>query len=392
MVIGGGVLVKKVLLRGPILSKSGYGEHARQIFKYLLSKDNISLTVQNTPWGMTPWNVNSKDPLIYEIMSKTVENPAHQDVSIQVQLPNEWDTSIADKNIGVTAGVETDFSNPSWASVHCQKMDLVITPSKHTKDSLLKSSRTETDIKVVPESYFDELLEEPEELDLNLQTSFNFLTVGVLTGQNPFTDRKNLFFLIKWFIEEFKDDSDVGLVIKTCMGRDTALDKHHTKNLLKRVLSEIGHTGAPKIYLLHGSMNRREMNSLYKHEKIKAFVSTTRGEGFGLPHLESAVASLPVIATNWSAHKEFLDLGKWIKIDYSLSDVHESKVDNNIFLKGQKWAEVSEKDFKKKLRTFYSKPQMPKDWANKLSEKLIENYSFRSISSKYDEALGEYLL
>lgn len=384
--------MKKVLLRGPLLSRSGYGEHSRQIFRYLSSKENVHVTVQTTPWGMTPWNVNSKDPLIDKIMRANVDPQGKQDLSIQVQLPNEWDTSIAEKNIGVTAAVETDFSNPTWVSVHCEKMDLVITPSKHTKGSLLKSARTDTDIQVVPECFFDELLEDPEDLKLDLQTEFNFLTVGVLTGQNPFTDRKNLFFLIKWFVEEFKNDEDVGLVIKTCMGRDTALDKHHTKSLLKKVLRELGHNGFPKVYLLHGAMNRKEMNSLYKDEKIKAFVSATRGEGFGLPHLETAVAKLPVIATNWSAHKEFLDLGKWIKIDYSLNDVHESKVDNNIFLKGQKWAEASEKDFKKKLRTFYNKPQMPKEWAENLSEKLIEKYSFKAISDRYDEVLGEYLL
>ena len=384
--------MKKVLLRGPILSRSGYGEHSRQIFRYLLTKKNIEISVQTTPWGMTPWDLNRNDPIIDEIMKRNSDAPTNQDVSIQVQLPNEWDTSVAEKNIGVTAAVETDFSNPAWGSLHCEKMDLVITPSQHTKDSILKSSRTNTDIHVVPECYFDELLEEPEGLDLALKTDFNFLTVGVLTGQNPFTDRKNLFFLIKWFVEEFKDREDVGLVVKTCMGRETSLDKKHTKAMLKKVLGEIGHKENPKVYLLHGSMNRKEMNSLYKHEKIKAFVSATRGEGFGLPHLETAVAKLPVIATNWSAHKEFLDLGKWIKIDYSLNDVHESKVDNNIFLKGQKWAEASEKDFKKKLRTFYNKPQMPKEWAENLSEKLIEKYSFKAISDRYDEVLGEYLI
>ena len=106
------------------------------------------------------------------------------------------------------------------------------------------------------------------------------------------------------------------------------------------MLDELGHKGTPKVYLLHGQMSRPEMCGLYKDPSIKAFLSCTRGEGFGLPHLESAVSGLPVIATNWSSHKEFLDKGKWIKLDYDLVDVDPTKIDNNIFVKGMQWAEV----------------------------------------------------
>ena len=94
------------------------------------------------------------------------------------------------------------------------------------------------------------------------------------------------------------------------------------------------------------------MTGIYKHESVKAFLSCTRGEGFGLPFLESAAADLPVIATNWSAHTEFLNMGKWIKLDYDLNEVHSSKFDNNIFVENTKWAECSEKDFKKIIKEY----------------------------------------
>lgn len=382
--------MKKVLLRAPVLSKSGYGEHSRQIFRYLLSKSNIDVKVQAVPWGMTPWSVNpeSEGGLIGEAIKRSVgENDKNFDISFQVQLPNEWDPSIAKYNIGVTAGVETDISNPLWTSVHCEKMDKVIVPSQHTKSTLIKSSSTNTDIAVVPECYYDELTLDFDPLAINLETDFNFLTVGVLTGHTPQTDRKNLFYLIKWFIEEFKENKDVGLVVKTNSGRDTTIDKRNTKIILKRVLDELGYQGTPKVYLLHGAMNREEMTSLYKHPSIKAFVSCTRGEGFGLPFLESAVAGLPVIATGWSAHKEFMSKGKWIDVKYKLDKVHSSKIDRNIFVDGAKWAEVDEKDFKKRLKTFKEKPEMPKEWAEKLSEKLKKEYSFKAVCQKYDEAL-----
>ena len=386
--------MKKVLLRAPVLTMSGYGVHSRQILRYLLQNPNISVDVQNLAWGNTPWdvNANSENGLIGEALKRSVDDSKKDyDVSIQVQLPNEWDTSYAKFNVGVTAAVETDKCNPTWTSVHCEKMDMVIVPSEHTKNSLDKSAVTNTPIKVVPESYYDEILDDPIGLDLPLETSFNFLTVGVLTGNNPNTDRKNLFYLIKWFVEEFKGNDDVGLIIKTNSGRDTTIDKKMTKSLLKKVLSEIGHQGTPRVYLLHGPMSRKEMTGLYKHESVKAFVSCTRGEGFGLPFLESAAADLPVIATNWSAHTEFLNMGKWINLDYDLNEVHSSKFDNNIFVENTKWAECSEKDFKKKISTFYNKPNLPKKWARDLGERIRSEYSFKAVSQRYDETLGEIL-
>ena len=89
----------------------------------------------------------------------------------------------------------------------------------------MQGASSSTPIHVVPESYFSELISDPVDLELDLSSDFNFLTVGVLTGHTPETDRKNLFYLIKWFVEEFKKDTNVGLIIKTNRGRETAIDR-----------------------------------------------------------------------------------------------------------------------------------------------------------------------
>ena len=71
--------------------------------------------------------------------------------------------------------------------------------------------------------------------------------------------------------------------------------------------------------------------------------------------------------------------------------MHDSRVDGSIFIEGTKWANVLEEDFKKKLTTFYEKPDLPKSWALELSEKVKESYSFKAISTKYDNAIGDLL-
>jgi glycosyltransferase involved in cell wall biosynthesis len=247
----------------------------------------------------------------------------------------------------------------------------------------------------LPEAFPDCYLEEQlPEVDLNLETKFNFLIVGQVTGNNVHNDRKNIPLTIKWIMDEFAGDRDVGLVVKTnWTGCSTKLDKVITTNMFNKMLEDLGLSKQtfPRIYLLHGTMRDNEVASLYRNQDIKALVSLTRGEGFGLPLLEAAASGLPVIATNWSAHTEFLSLGKYISVNHDLVPVHETKLDNQIFMPGAKWAYPSELDAKFRLRKFYESSQMPKVWAADLKSKIQSNYSFEAIAKRYDQVLGSVL-
>jgi len=386
--------MKKVILRAPLLSYSGYGTHSRQVFKYLLTKKNIDLHVGIVPWGMTSWMVNPdlENGLIGEIMRRS--NPPPEggfDVSIQLQLPNEWDPNLARTNIGMSAVVETDRCNGSWVHA-CNDMDHVIVPSTHAKRCLENTGYVSKPLDVVPEAIYEQIVDgELESLDLELSTDFNFLVVGQLTGNNPKNDRKNLFYTLKWLCEEFKDDKDVGIVLKTNSGRNTKIDKQVTLNTFSSVLKEVRPGKYPKFHLLHGTMTQEEMASLYRHPKIKALVSLTRGEGYGLPLLEATCSGLPVIATSWSGHLDFLGKGKFIGVEYDMVDIDPTRIDNVIFIKGSRWAEPREDDAKKRLRKFYKGNSAPTKWAEDLKEKLVPLYKQEAINANYEETIGHYL-
>lgn len=381
-----------VLMRGSWLSSSGYGTHCRSIARWLLGKEkdwNLNITFQVLPWGITPWliNPNYEDGLIGKIIERTDSVPKEFDVSIQVQLPHEWDNSAAKYNVGVTAAIETDKCNPEWVAA-CNRMDAVVFPSEHARKSITNVGNITTKNLVIPEAYNDAYgKEEVEKIDLDLDTNFNFLIVGQMSGTSPETDRKNILHTLRWMFEVFKDDQDVGIVLKTNLGRHTNIDRHNCATIVTQVIKEIRIGAFPKVHLVHGMMTDEEMASLYRNEKIKALVSLTRGEGFGLPLLEAAVSGLPVISTGWSGHTEFLSKGKSIEIDYSLSEVHKSKIDGKIFVEGSRWAKPSESDFKKKVKKFRDSPTVPKEWASNLRKKLLSDHSQAAIEKKYDEFL-----
>jgi glycosyltransferase involved in cell wall biosynthesis len=383
--------MKNVILRGPTLTQSGYGVHTRQVARWLLERSDFDVKFITTPWGDTPWLLDRQayDGLIEKVMQRSAKGDAKGDISFQLQLPNEWDPSIAPTNIGITAGVETDRCSPEWP-IACNKMTAVIVPSEHTKACLLNSGPISKPLLVIPEAYSD-AIRAPELPTLpEFPAPFNFLIFGQLTGNNPESDRKNIFYTIKWLSEAFKDDPDVGIVIKTNVGRNSLIDRNLTKGLLTAVVNDSRKGKSnPRITLLHGDMSEAEVAALYRHPQIKALVSLTRGEGYGLPILEAAASGLPIIATGWSGHTDFLKHGKYVSIYYQLAEVHPSRIDNKIFVKGARWANPSEEDFKKRVVKFRQSSTIPKEWATSLQQVLLEKYSLSSISKEYDRALKE---
>ena len=114
--------MKKVLLVGPVLTRSGYGEHARFVLDSLLSKPaEYDVYIAPINWGMSSWS--------YEHDYRR----ELYDLSIQVTVPNEFQR-IAKYNIGVTAGVETTTVPQEWIP-KCNAMDKIIVTSEFTKKS-----------------------------------------------------------------------------------------------------------------------------------------------------------------------------------------------------------------------------------------------------------------
>lgn len=382
------MLKKKVLLVGPALTNSGYGVHCRQLFNFL-SKLDVDLYVMNTNWGNTPWNIDSSDETIKKIIQCSRPLPQGQkaDVAFHLQLPNEWNVELGKVNVGVSAMIETDRACAYWVD-HCKNMDLIVAPSKHAVRSITNAGICATPMVVVPESYICEIesAEENQDCTSNLSTKFNFLVFGQTTGGVE-TDRKNTFNTIRWFCEEFEGEKDVGMILKTNMGQNSTKDFEKTVKTYERAIAQIRKAEFPKVHILHGAMSNQDVARLYKDSGIKALVSATRGEGFGLPLLEAAASDLPVIATDWSAHKEYLDMGKWLKLEYKISSIPQSKVDNKIFASQSNWAEVNESSFKSVLRKFYKQSTMPKQWAKDLGVKIREKYNQEQIEKDWMEAL-----
>ena len=83
--------MKNVIIRGPLLSMSGYGTHSRQVWRWAKTQ-NFNLTSQILPWGITPWYLNPDDldGMVGRILSKTLPggDPKGYDISVLTSTPH----------------------------------------------------------------------------------------------------------------------------------------------------------------------------------------------------------------------------------------------------------------------------------------------------------------
>lgn len=381
--------MKRILLRAPVFTQSGYGVHARQIARWLLRTPGVDLHVQPLPWGSTPWYLSGPDRAIDSLRDRIDMKPRGYDLSVQLQLPNEWDPTISDVTIGVTAGVEADRASSVWAAA-CNRVTSVIVPSEHARAGLIAGGAVADTIAIVPESISPDVISSVAQSPVNFDEDFGVLIVGQLTSQLPDVDRKNIFNTVRWTREALADDPNATIVLKTNAGRNTAIDASIVCGTFERFIAEQCPRG-PKLRILHGNVSDAQMGALYSHPRIRCYVSLTRGEGFGLPTLEAAAAAVPVIATDWSAHVEYLNAGRWTRVPRAIVPVPKARIDGAIFVDGARWAEPDADAYKQRLLKMRDSYRTPKDWAVDLAAKLRITHSESAIERAWATATSRWM-
>ena len=403
---------KLILICAPATSRSGYGDHARDLIWSLIDAEKYDIKILDVRWGDCPRNAldinNPNDKRILDCILQQPQTERQPDIYIDIRIPNEFET-YGKFNIGITAGIETNAVSENWIN-SCNKMDLVIVPSEHSKQGFIDTIfdkineqtkqkvgqlKIETPIEVVFEGCKDVFKSvENASLDVvdNIEEDFCFLSVGQWTKGGYGEDRKDLGKTIKIFYETFANKKNQpALIMKTNGATYSLMDREDCLNRIREIKSKFPTDwNLPNVYLLHGDLSMEELNDLYNHPKVKALVSFTHGEGFGRPLLEATMTGLPVIASGWSGQMDFLDKHKSILVDGNMGPVPKSVVWKDIIIPESQWFNISEPDAKKALNYVFENEKSTRKSAIELMKINRDKFSHSSMTKLLNSIVDKY--
>ena len=335
-----------VLVTAPVTTRSGYGNHARDICRALIESNKYDLKIQAVRWGNTPPNALEKDnPIHHEIKARILQKPEIErqpDLHIHIVIPNEFQ-NIGKKNIGITAGIEASIPPADWVE-GCNRMDMTIFTSEFSQKGFLdvtydkKDNRTNQIISQLKLEKPSEVLFEGADTNIykevdkispilsgkfsKIEEDFCFLFVGHWLSGNLGEDRKDIGMMLKVFYTMFKNKKNQpALILKTSGAGFSIMDRNEMMKKIKLVKDSMKGDKLPNVYLLHGDLTDEEMNQLYNHPKVKAHLTFTHGEGFGRPLLEATLSGKPMIAPISTGQADFLHKEYTVELPHTMTKV-----------------------------------------------------------------------
>ena len=394
-----------IIVSCPIDTYSGYGARSRDLVKSLMKNPEYDVKVLSQRWGNTSFGYlddHNETELSKSIIPRVQSAP---DIWMQITVPNEFQ-KVGKYNIGITAGIETTVAPPQWIE-GCNRMDLILTSSEHSKNVFksLKFEQTDKSGRVLNiitlntkiETLFEGLdvtkyFKTNSNFDLDsIKESFCFLFVGHWLQGSFGQDRKNVGYTIKSFLETFKNKpAPPALILKTGLGTSS----HVNTDIILKKINEIRSTvkgKLPNIYLVDGDMEDSDINALYNHPKIKAMVCLTKGEGFGRPLLEFSITGKPIIASGWSGQIDFLNKEFTTLINGELTQVDNSAVVKDMILKEGKWFTPNDGEVGKAYKNIYSDYKKYLQLGKRQAHYSKSNFSLENMEQRLQSILDENL-
>ncbi len=406
-------MAKELLVfQGPTSSRSGYGDHARDLVRSLIAMNRFDIKIVDMRWGDCPRNALTTQDTDISSRILTVNLPQQPDVYVQLSVPNEFQP-VGKYNIGITAGIETTVAPAPWLE-GCNRMDMIIVPSKHARDVFISTKFDRMDQKTKEKtgeltvvrpvevlfegadlSVWFKTNEISKTVDDKLKTipeDFCFLHVGHWLAGDEGHSRKDTGGLIRTFCNTFKGGSykkRPALILKTSSATFSVIDREQMLVKIKTIRNSF--TNPPNVYLIHGDLEPVELNSLYNHPKVKAHISFTKGEGFGRPLLEASLSGKPVIASNWSGHIDFLAPNSTL-LPGNLAKIHPSAVWGEIILADSQWFNVNYNYASKILKDVFKNHKQYALTGKKQMSHSKANFSLKQMNEDFAIIMNKYII
>ncbi|AJY74700.1 glycosyltransferase [Paenibacillus beijingensis] len=330
----------KVVWRGPVHKGSGLGIASREYVK-ALRRQGVEVEVGKSRKGSSKAGIRKKKTvLIYHYPPHTLNFRKERKRFDRIILNTVWETTRI----------------PDLWRPYMNRFDAVFVPSEQNKRAM-RNSGVKVPVFLVPHGVNTRTFS-PRNRKLRVKKAKRrFVFVSVFGFQH----RKNPETLLRAYWEEFSAADRAALVIKTD-GYGKREDERWIRKKVKAYKKRLGiRKKTAPLVIRARRMSKSQLKGIYTLGDV--FVLPTRGEGVGLPFLESLASGVPVIATGWGGHMDFLTKKNAFFVRYKLRNPASgmkgkasiSRTFSDIFAqKDQRWAEADLGSLKKQMRAAYS--------------------------------------
>lgn len=370
-------------LYGPI-NDFGYGIFTKGIINGLIELGESGFYLHSIG------GINLEDQGEAQIMNSFVQRNMWTRKAPSVAVWHEFDLDkfSSDKLIAYPIFETTRF-NPR-AMNYLKQMDAICALSQWARDIIIDNIGSDVPVHVVPGAS-DEVSLTPEEESLVVKSNaFTFCSIG------KFEARKSSLEVVKAYVEAFESVSADTRLILHCFN---PFDKEFAPRMTNLLTQGLGLRIVPStltnsIIAIRGNaiveipktrLSRTEVYQLIRASHAGVFPS--RAEGWNLPLMESVKSGLPCIATNYSAHTEYLNESYGYPSKLLLNDLTEEVAQDGVFFHGDRgnWKKPSVTEISEKMSYIHSNYEEVKKGLN--VEKIRENFTWKNTASKLIEVI-----
>lgn len=360
---------------GPLLDYSGYGEANRHALAALHAAGAnvvakiVTYTAEGSDYGK-----------MGELVNQLKENDANYKIKIIHTTPDQYARHMEPGKYHIGHFFWETDKVPEDFAAGLELMDEIWTGSNANVDAIRNAGCTKP-IKIFQQAIETER-EWPEPYEIRNFDGYLFYSIF------EWTDRKNPQALIDAYLKEFQNGENVGLLIKTYFKNFSRQNKKMIRSAIEKAKAKSGVKNTPPIFLYLDLMDRKHIMRL--HKTGDCFVSTHRGEGWGIPQVEAALAGNLVITTGYGGVNEyFTDGGNALVIPYDMIPVKGMEHSTKWYDSDQNWADPKPEAIRSRLRFAYEMKEQSADIAKAGQFYVIANFNLEHVGKLMVDRLKE---
>ncbi|MEX2211572.1 MAG: glycosyltransferase family 4 protein [Gaiellaceae bacterium] len=349
-----------------LFERIGFAEEARET---ILALDRAGIPVLANPVAWTPWQRSpgcAEERRLEELIALRLPD---RFIHVMHTTPTDFARHPrAARHIGRCMS-ELETYPAAWAAA-CSELDEIWVPGGFSTQALVRAGVPREAIHVVPEGVRIELYDPPPPA-LSPAGFDGFVFLSVL----GWGLRKGWDVLVRAYLEEFRPDEDVTLVLKIA-----PFDRRLLARLEAFMGDELGLApeDRARVVALDVELTSDEMPGLYR--AADAFVLASRGEGWGRPYMEAMAAGLPTIGSRWGGNLAFMDDANAYLIDCEVVDVPEAAWREVPPYRGGRWAEPSVEHLRALMRRVFAERGEAAERARRGRETILASFTARHVA------------